>query len=69
MEHIYLFTFLIALPIIWNVLITLRIDSFFSQGKVLQIRIAYALVTLIGAHLVAISIESFANAIYRLMNV
>ena len=69
MEHIYLFTFLISLPIIWNVLMALRLDSLFNQGHILQIRIAYALATLIGAHLVAISIDSFANAIYRLMNV
>lgn len=69
MEHIYLFTFIIFIPVVWNILMALRFESLFKQGHVWHIRLAYALVSLVGAHLVAVSIESFANAIYRLLNV
>ncbi len=66
MEYIYIITFLLFIPIIWNILYVLRFESLFQQGKVTQIKVAYFLISLIGAHLVAEAIESFSKAIFNL---
>ena len=66
MEYLYIITFLIFIPIIWNILYSLRFESLFQQGKVTMIRAAYVAVSIIGAHLIAEAFESFSKAILNL---
>ena len=66
MEYLYIVAFLMFVPIIWNILLSLRFETLFQQGKISMIRLAYIIVSFIGAHLVASAIESFSLAIYNL---
>ena len=66
MEYLYIFIFLISIPVIWNILVSLKFEGVFKKGKIWQIRCAYFAVTLILSHLLAISIETFSNSIYAL---
>ena len=66
MDYVYLFTFLLGLPLIWNILFALRFESVFQKGKVWQIRCAYILSTIILSHFLADAISSFVNNINAL---
>lgn len=66
MEYLYLCSFLLSLPLIWNILFTLRFEGLFKSGKVWQIRCAYIIVTVIVSHFLAEAIYSFANSVYSL---
>jgi len=59
--YVYLIAFVAAMPIIWLVLLASNFEKCFKQGKILQIRIAYVLVTLIGSHLLASLIKTLAT--------
>ena len=67
MEYLYLFIFLVCIPVVWNILISLKFEGIFKSGKIWQIRCAYVFATLIISHLVAIAIETFSIYIYALM--
>lgn len=66
MEYLYLFIFILSMPIVWNILISLKFEGLFKNGKVWQIRCAYFFVTLIISHFLASAIETFSNHIYSL---
>ena len=66
MQYLYVFTFLLALPFVWNILFSLRFESLFQKGKIWQIRAAYVIVTIILSHFLADSINTFVNNIYAL---
>ena len=66
MEYIYLFTFLLAIPLVWNILYTLRFESLFKRGKEWQIKVSYILLTAVCSHLIAETLQSFVNSIYSL---
>lgn len=66
MEYVYVFTFLLGIPLFWNILFALRFESIFQKGKVWQIRLAYVLVSIILSHLLAEGINLFVNNIYAL---
>ena len=66
MDYLYVFTFLIALPLIWNILFSLRFENLFKSGKVWQIRAAYIIATIIISHLLASALSEFVNNIYAL---
>ena len=66
MDYIYIFTFLAGIPLIWNILYSLRFESNFKSGKVWQIRVAYVIVTIVVSHLLASSISEFINNFYAL---
>lgn len=63
MDYTYLFSFLLALPLIWNILYCLKFDSLFKQGKIWQIKLAYVFSTIIVSHLLASAISGFVNNI------
>lgn len=66
MEYIYVFTFLLAIPLVWNILYTLLFESIFKSGKEWQIKCAYILLTAIISHLIADMLSTFVNSIYSL---
>ena len=66
MDYVYIFTFLISLPLIWNILFSLRFEGLFQKGKVWQIRCAYVLATIILSHFIAIAVSTFVNNINAL---
>lgn len=66
MDYIYVFTFLLSLPLIWNILFSLHFETLFQSGKVWQIKAAYIIVTIIISHLFASAISEFVNNIYAL---
>ena len=66
MNYVYVFTFLISLPIVWNILFSLHFEGVFQKGKIWQIRCAYVLVTIILSHFIADAISTFVNNINAL---
>ena len=66
MKYIYLVSFILALPLMWNVLLALRFEGIFKKGSIWQIRCAYILVTVILSHFLAETIYTFTNSIYAL---
>jgi uncharacterized membrane protein YwzB len=66
MEYIYLISFLLSIPLIWNILFTLRFEGLFKSGKIWQIRCAYIIVTVIISHFLAEAVYNFVNSIYSL---
>ena len=66
MQYLYIFTFLLSIPLIWNILFSLRFEGLFQKGKVWQIRAAYVLVTIILSHFFADAIYNFVSNIYNL---
>lgn len=66
MDYIYVFTFLLSLPLIWNILFSFRFENLFKSGKVWQIKVAYIIVTIIISHFLASAISTFVNNIYAL---
>ena len=66
MEYIYVFTFLLALPLVYNILYSLRFETVFKNGKVWQIKIGYILLTLICSHLLAEMLNTFVNSFVAL---
>lgn len=63
---IYLCSFVLMLPIIWQILLATNLEKGFKQGKIWQIRIAYLVITFIGAHLIAIMFDTFVNYLHSL---
>jgi uncharacterized membrane protein YwzB len=68
MNYIYIFSFLLTLPLVWNILYSLRFEGIFKNGKIWQIRVAYVIVTIVVSHLLASAVDTFTNNIYRLFN-
>ena len=66
MQYIYVFTFLLALPLVYNILYSLRFETVFKNGKVWQIKIGYILLTLICSHLLAEMLNTFVNSFVAL---
>lgn len=66
MEYIYVFTLLISIPLVWNILYSLRFENLFKAGRVWQIKAAYIIVTLIISHLLADMLNTFINSFYSL---
>ena len=66
MQYLYIVVFLLGIPFIWNVLLSLRFESIFQQGKIWQIRLAYVLVSIILSHFLADAIYTFASNINAL---
>ena len=62
MQYIYVFTFLLAMPLVWNILYSLRFETVFKSGKIWQIKIGYILLTLICSHLIAEAIDTFVKS-------
>ena len=61
-----LLAILISLPLIWNILFSLRFEGVFQKGKIWQTRCAYVLATIILSHFVAIAVSTFVNNINAL---
>lgn len=61
MNYAYIITFLVSIPLIWNILFSLRFESNFKSGKVWQIRAAYIISTIVISHLLASAISEFVN--------
>lgn len=66
MDYVYVFTFLLSIPFIWNILFSFRFENLFKSGKVWQIRAAYFIVTLIISHLLSDAITTFVNNVNAL---
>ena len=66
MQYIYVFTFLLALPLVYNILYSLRFETVFKNGKVWQIKIGYIFLTLICSHLLAEMLSTFVNSFVAL---
>ena len=66
MEYAYVFTFLLAIPLVYNILYSLRFETVFKHGKVWQIKIGYILLTLICSHLLAEMLETFVSSFISL---
>ena len=66
MQYIYVFTFLLSIPFVWNILFSLRFEGLFQKGKIWQIRAAYVISTIILSHFLADAVNSFVNNIYAL---
>ena len=66
MQYVYIFTFLLSIPLIWNILFSLRLEGIFQKGKIWQIRAAYVIVTIVLSHFLADAINSFVINIYAL---
>ena len=66
MQYIYIFTLLIAIPLVWNILYSLRFEGLFKSGRVWQIKAAYIIVTLVISHLLADMLNTFINSFYSL---
>ena len=66
MQYLYVFTFLLSLPLVWNILFSLRFEGLFQKGKLWQIKAAYIIVTIILSHFFADAINTFVNNIYAL---
>lgn len=66
MDYVYIFSFLLCIPLVWNILFSLRFEKLFQSGKVWQIRCAYVLATVIFSHIFADAISTFVNNIYAL---
>ena len=66
MEYLYITIFLLSLPLVWNILYSLRFEGLFKAGHLWQIKTAYILVTIICSHLIASAINTFVNSIYSL---
>ena len=66
MDYVYVFTFLLSIPFIWNILFSFRFENLFKSGKVWQIRAAYVISTIVVSHLLASAISTFVNNIYAL---
>ena len=66
MDYVYVFTFLLSIPLVWNILFSLRFETNFKSGKIWQIRVAYIIVTIIVSHLLASAISEFINNFYAL---
>ena len=66
MNYLYIFTFLLSIPFIWNILFSLRFEGLFQKGKIWQIRAAYVISTIVVSHLLASVISTFVNNIYAL---
>ena len=67
MEYIYVFTLLISIPLVWNILYSLRFENLFKSGRVWQIKAEYIIVTLIISHLLADMLNTFINSFYSEM--
>ena len=66
MEYVYIFTLLISIPLVWNILYSLRFEGLFKSGKVWQIKAAYIIVTLCVSHILADMMNTFLNSFYSL---
>ena len=66
MDYTYVFTFLLSIPLIWNILFSFRFENLFKSGKVWQIKAAYVIVTITLSHLLAESFSTFVNNINAL---
>ena len=66
MQYLYVFTFLISIPFVWNILFSLRFEGMFEKGKIWQIRAAYVILTIVLSHFLADAINTFVNNIYAL---
>ena len=66
MKYLYIFTFLLSIPFMWNILFSLRFEGLFQKGKIWQIRAAYVIATLILSHFFAAAIDTFVTKIYEL---
>ena len=65
-ELIYIVTFLLSLPLVWNILYAFRFETLFKQGRVMQIRIAFLVATFIFSHLLAQTLYTFLTFFYNL---
>lgn len=66
MSYMYVFSFLLCIPLIWNILYSLRFENLFKKDHIWQIKTAYVIVTIIVSHLLASAIDTFTNNIYAL---
>lgn len=66
MQYLYIFTFLLSMPLVWNILYSLRFEGLFKNGRIWQIKVAYIIVTLVVSHLIADAINTFVNSFYSL---
>ncbi len=66
MDYVYVFTFLIGIPLVWNILFSFRFENLFKSGKVWQIKVAYIIVSLVISHLLSEAISTFVNNINAL---
>lgn len=66
MNYVYVFTFLLGLPLVWNILFSLRFEGVFQKGKIWQIRCAYVILTIVLSHFLAEAISNFVNNINAL---
>ena len=66
MEYVYIFALLISIPLVWNILYSLRFENLFKSGRVWQIKAAYIIVTLVVSHLLADMLNTFLNSFYSL---
>ena len=66
MKYLYVFTFLLSIPFMWNILFSLHFEGLFQKGKIWQIRCAYIFATIILSHFLASAISTFVNNIYAL---
>jgi uncharacterized membrane protein YwzB len=66
MQYIYIFTLLISIPLVWNILYSLRFENLFKSGHIWQIKAAYIIVTLVVSHLLASMLDKFINSFYSL---
>ena len=66
MNYVYIFSFLLSIPLVWNILYSLRFEGLFQKGKIWQIKVAYIIVTIVISHLLASAIDTFSNNIYGL---
>jgi len=64
---IYLIVFLISIPVTWFILLASNLEKCFKQGRILEIRIAYILLTLIFSHLLASCISTFVSGFTSLI--
>ena len=66
MQYVYVFTFLLSIPLVWNILFSLRFEQLFQKGKIWQIRTAYVIATIVLSHFLADAINTFVINIYAL---
>ena len=52
-------TFLVSMPLVWYLLLQSNFEKLFKQGKIIAIRIAYALATLAISSILALGIGYF----------
>ena len=66
MSYMYVFSFLLCIPLVWNILYSLRFENLFKKDHIWQIKTAYVITTVVVSHLLASAITTFASNIYGL---